>query len=346
MLRVKYILLAVTALYILTSSGCDFNADRDNPLDSEGDYSGSHKTITGKITRQDGSTPIPNVTILLTPELYSGYSDSSGNYAIQCSSSGFYTMTLTHPDYKTIFDEVNLPIDNNLILNFSMDAVPVIDSFSVTSQRLRYNIDVDLYNLKVYIYAAIFDPDGSSQMDSSVVEAHYNNETILMSGNQDNVYDYTIDQSAFPEQNIENLFSVPFIVRVIDKDGDTTCSEPTELNMFLDFSLTPEEPCIDWGTGMVQKPEIPIFSWGFPDFVNCFEHKYILSIISDQTEIFNKTLYDTTTNFFVDDTLYNDASFSLIEDTLDAGDYTWSVKLLNTSGDYTRSAIFTFSVKD
>ena len=342
------ILSVVISFFIIVNLGCEFNAVRDNPLDPEGEYYTPPRTVSGKITRQDGSTAIADVNIILTPGYCAGYTDNSGNYTIQCPSPGEYTMTISHSEYKSIVDDIYLPMTSGLVLNYSMNAIPVIDSFTVTTQRLRYDIDDDLYDQRVHIFANIFDPDGSSQMDSSQVEVYYLDEVTGLTKVQDRIYEYLLSESSFPEGDIQNLFNIPFYVRVIDKDGDTTYSNPVELDMFLNFSLDPQEPCIEWGTGIINGTEIPSFIWEFPDFDTYFVHRYILSVIktSNQTEVFNKTLYDTTANFFVDDTLYNIATFELIEDTLASGEYTWSVKLLNVSGDLTRSAIFSFEVLD
>jgi len=330
---------------ILMVINCSFDAQRDNPIDPLSDLYYPPATVTGRITKKNGSS-IANAEIFINPGNFIGYSNGNGNYFIYNILTGIYNVSVQHPNYDSQEIQISITAGNNIDLNFTLDAKPVIDSVSVTSRRHTYNYSLLLAESSIYIYSHIYDPDGSTDMDSSLVEVVYDTIILPLIKSVGSVYQNSIEEESFPGGRIDNFLNVPFTVRVVDIDDDTTYASPMQIQMILAYDITNPEP-----TPNEVKPTGNFsFKWDYPDLEVNFIHSFELTItiLNPPRLIFQQVLCDTSANFFEDDTFNTNAEYRhfLHDDTLDPGSYKWNISMRDAYGDYTLSDDFEFSISE
>jgi len=337
--------IIILTINIIVFQGCSFDADRDNPLDPKGNIYSPPASLSGKITRISTSDPISDVNLLLSPGSYASYTDQSGDYIIAADISGEYDLLITHPQYKDIETQINLVWGAGITADFSMDAVTTIDSVSVTSQRIEIDDNEPTFEYLINVHVEISDADGSSDLDSSTVECSFLDQLIEIENGGGSEYNLSLSDEMFPGNDIENMIGVEFDIRLIDKIGDTLCAPPQEIRMIFDFRIDPRHPDTREGSGIIQHGN-PTFDWEVPNHEIILEHYYRIKIFRDNDQLrYENLLSEGMENFTLDDSSGFDATYDLLDDTLDVGIYYWTLQLEDAYGDFTRSAEIPFEIQ-
>ena len=332
-------------MLILLVIGCSFDAERDNSLDPNSDDYQPFAPLSGKVARINSNIGIPDVSLHLDPGSVGTMTDGEGCYAFQSVEIGDYTITLEHPEYKTKTDSLTIPPGQDLVLNYQMDANPVIDSVSVTSQMVVNDFNSADYDMRLYIYANLYDPDGSSDLDDCQVLAFWEGNTDTLTQNIATVFDAVLDTSDFPDNDIDNILGIPFNIMMIDKYQDTICAPQVQLRRVIDFLIEHIDPDNAKITGNVGGN--PTFTWRSSSQPLFFDYKHRLRIHFDnsaETLRYETVLYDTS-EALVFDPMTNILSYHLLEDTLVEGIYFWTVQLEDSYGNFTRSEESHFEVQ-
>jgi|GEM_PF-1609621 len=338
----KIILLFLAGSFLLTLS-CSFDADRDNPIDPNSNVYFNPASVTGVVLRKSGS-PISNVEASLSPGNHISVTNNNGQFFLYNITAGPKTIKIEHPDYDYIEMDIFLNTGVEFDTVFTLDAKPVIDSASVTSQNILIDPQLYEYDSQVYIYANIFDPDGSTEMDSSEIKVSYFDNLITLNNISGSIYEYTIDEDDFPGGMIDSLLNVPFTLFVIDPGSDTTWSNPLYINAVLAFRIFLSKPI----PGTVFYTGNPYFEWNYSEYNNTyFYHKQILSIRNEFPSylVYEKALYDTTEHYY--ENIFTEIAYdTLLDDTLNPGRYTWTIRFANLFGDFVQSDEAVFEISD
>ena len=337
--------LPVILLFLVMFSGCSFNTERDNALDSKSGNYQPYGDISGQITRKDNITPIPDAVIDILPNAIATTSDINGEFQFDNITVGDLSLEITHPQYKSLGYPFTLSAGQSAFLNFQMDANSVFDSVSVTSQKLMneyLNFDYDMW---LQVYAQISDIDGSSDLDSSLIFAYWNGMSDSLNKNSATVYSVYLDSSSFPNYTIQYMLDVPFEIIMVDKYSDTTFAPSAQLHRVIDLSIKHIDPDLGKGTGGVGSN--PTFSWEMPNEPINFNYRYRFKVYFDdynRTLRYQTVLYDTSEALVIDPPL-NRYYYTLSEDTLTIQEYFWTIQLEDIYGDFTRSEEVSFYVQ-
>jgi hypothetical protein len=331
----------IVSMMLLTIS-CTFNAERDNILDPQGSGFSSPASISGKVTMKNGTTPIEGVVITTSPGNLAGTTDSNGHYNMNISEPATYQITLSHSGYKTTTYNIDIDFNTHTTHNFTMDAEVVFDSISVTSQYIA-NGGTALPTKKAYVYVNMFDPDGSTDLDSAKVSVLYLDQALNLTNSSTSIYSNFVSETSCPGYNIENILGVGFVIRVIDNQNDTTYSESTMMRRVLNFGISLYSPDPSQGRP-AEGGNHPNFQWYVPTIAPSlyFNYSYRLTIYpkSEPEQIRFETVLP------VDSLVasYGKYSYILDSDSLTEGNYYWTVQLEDEVMDITRSPKIEFEV--
>ena len=337
--------IILSIILIIAISGCSIDAERDNPLDPKGVNYNPIASLSGTIMRLNSNEPIPGVSLYLSPGSFAAYTDEDGYYYLAGGLSGDFTLLITHPEYKDIETQVSLSSGSNTTADFKLDALPVFDSVSVTSQRILVDDLEEDYDYFVHIHVSLRDPDGSSDIDSGRVECSYLDQVLEIENGSGSEYDTVLTENQFPDGEINNMLGIHFELIFIDKTDDTLTAPPQEIQMVFDFSLDPVAPDQRYGTGSLQTGN-PIFQWDIPDYNVLLEHFYTLKVFRDNGQLsYEKLISEGCENYTIDDSVFFVEKYELLDDTLSIGDYNWTLQLEDSFGNFTRSAATEFVIQ-
>jgi hypothetical protein len=336
------ILKALPLIWLSIFIGCSFDAQRDNPLDPDANGGNSYASLGGKVTRVNTNIGIEGVSIFLNPGSMGTLSGVDGDYSFQNLSAGNYNITLQHPDYKEVSSAISLSSGQSLEKNFQMNAFPVFDSISVTSQKIVYDYMGGIYDAFVYLYAKIHDIDGSSDLDNCQLLSFWEGNIDTLLANSNFVFNTILDSSEFPNNDIYNILGIMFNFRIIDKYGDSISSTPAQLRRIISYTMKPFSP--DLTTPVLTGN--PQFTWEIPDSSLIFDYRYRLKVfysLSDSLR-YEKVLYDSSQEITIVPIL-NEVSYSLQDDTLEENYYYWTIQLEDLYGDFTLSDDLEFYIQ-
>jgi len=340
---VKTVIYSIVFLTItfITFHGCSVDADRDNPLDPKGDIYNPPASLTGNVSRISTSDPIADAYLLLSPGSFASHTDENGDYIIAADIYGPYDLLVTHPDYKDIETQVSLVRNSPVSADFKMDALTKIDSVSVTSQRITIDYWADIREYLVNVYVEISDADGSTDIDSSIVECSFLDELVEIENEGGSEYILSLSEDMFPGSDIENAIGIDFTIRLIDKNGDTLVAPPQETRTLLDFSFLTINPDKTGPDGYTDGN--PTFYWAKPNPDIIIEHDYRIKIFRDTNDQlrYERKLWEGMENFVIAETMI----YYLLDDTLSADDYYWTIQLEDNYGNFTRSVKTLFGVQ-
>jgi len=325
----KSVLLVSLFLWMFIG-GCSLQPERDNPLDPNSDHYQPGGVLQGRVTMLNGSTPIAGVAITLSPKGITVHSDSAGYYRFSALKEGDYTLSLTHQGYASSTNSLNLGPAESKTRNFSLNALPVFDSVSVSSQRLQLTAAPNerIYRLK--IYAEITDPDGEGDLTDSANVQWLQNQTAKLARQAGvSYYSVILDSTRFPAYKIENMLGVQMTALVSDKHNATVLSQLFQLVRVINSFVGAISPS---GT----TSSIPTFSWNSAKqpTLEFDEHFYRLQVYDDLNP--EQVIYEAV----VTDTLHQMAG-----DSLEPGSYSWRVQVEDFFGDFSRSQRVYFTVQ-
>lgn len=226
---------------------CD--APRDNPLDSKasnyiGPY-GQAGTISGRVTNL-ASIHLSGALVLTVPGYRGALTNADGYYLMEdvlpdsyqvfCAPDGFEPETLeVYVDYREA-EEVN----------FLLDALPVIQSFQITSQLIHQTgIPPDFYT--IYAKSLVTDPDGFGDIEQVFLHIEDYTDT-LMSYNPDSsvgssfFYSLYLPEEAFPYGTVDSIKWKHFACIAEDISGNVASSDTLSIIRFFDEYPIPVSP--------------------------------------------------------------------------------------------------------
>ena len=164
------LVLSIAAVFALLSlSSCLEDVPHDNPLDPASGNSGFR--LNGKVqTYYAPYNPLNNALIWLEPGSYVGRSAADGTYGIGDIETGVYHVICSADGYRN--DTLQLQITGNTSANFNLDALPRFVHHTLTMHHIaRWFPLPDVYYLE--ISANVADPDGLADIKQVGCEIPY-----------------------------------------------------------------------------------------------------------------------------------------------------------------------------
>lgn len=320
------------SILIIMFVSCFNNADRDNPFDPKSDGYQNFGELAGKVyTYYEPYQPISSVAITLLPGGQTTVTSTSGAFLLQDLAPGTYQVTAMREGYAP--DTASIQIEPNQIasLQFNLDALPRLDSLCLSSGTEHYYYLVEP-NRYLVCKADVTDPDGLADILSvAIVIPTFNFKDTLALAQLAGTYQVIYQESDLPSQYIEELLGESMYLEISDRAGARCQFGPYFLARIIEEEPAPTAPASNAQVG-----EQPAFEWQEmnPPFPFTFKIE-IYQIIANQV-IYppRKTVAQLPSELF---------AYQLNE-SLEVGQYLWTISIVDKWGNWSRSSPATFQV--
>jgi len=328
--QIRKIMLYLFFLMLLQK--CTGDAPRENPLDPKSKIYSDTGYIRGQVFNFYAPfTPLGNAKIRVdSPLIIAVNTSNDGAFEISDLPSGQYQLIADKTGYASDSLIATVAPRNATDITFHLNALPVAQTFSVTSIHISEWAPVrDVYRL--FIKATVTDLDGVGDIDSVTVWIpRLSFETIAEPTNSTGVYETTINESDLPGKNIQFLVGQDIFLRIKDQAGASIQSLPGRLSRIISTTPAPNSPV---GRAIVTEPN-PTLKWrhsppafAFSYRVNVF--RYEANDVADIWQSNNISASDTSVT----------VSYNFIE-----GDYGWTVSIFDDFGNISRSKPAAFRI--
>lgn len=310
--RSLFLLLSFTLMI-----SCD--AERINPLDPNSPLYRDEGTLIGSVRTRTGK-PIPNVVVEVPSLDRYTATDFDGRYELTGLKSGEAMVFASLKNYSSDSGQVKIRILKVDTLDFVLDALPQFDHCCVRT----YNIINK--NNHVELEASVSDGDGIVDIDSVSCWIVDILDTFKLEYDG-GVYKKTILAKALPGETLESLIGKEFYFIAYDKAGQSVISNPAKMTRIIDEIPTLVEPV---NFQVVDKH--PALIWN--KTLTSFPYTYKVEVMTTQLGVIW-----TKEGFSPDDTTV------VVDEELEADDYSWVVWIIDEYGNHSRSLIAGFKVK-
>ena len=325
----------------LFNSGCSWDAERENPLDPHSPYYSPSSGLAGRITNLSNiPRGISDVILTLDPGNISTLTDSNGYYSFSNIEPDNYSLNMYRPDLKSIDTTISIQPEIVDTLEFSMNFIPQVDTFSVTTLRIA---DGSSGDYQILFYCVVSDSDGAATLSDSadiylkddLYRIEYNDDI----GNYSKLFIHSLNVS---DIEIDDYTNEGVHFKTNDINNDTTVSEIKYIIRFITegaavFSPSFTEPPTS------KKPQ---FVWFTSSSTFTLLYKLKLYTLPSEIIILEETLYDTSQAYIElpnGKAGYNYKSNSP-NDSLAIGTYMWTMQFEDIIGNISRSEEVQFTI--
>jgi len=307
------------------------DAQRDNPLDPHSPLYRNVGSIEGEVTSfYPPHRALPNVEVHLTPLNWWTYTDDRGIFAFQEVPEGRYWITARGQGYAVDSLAVVVKPQQSVQAILRLDGIPVISDARILSVHISrwWPPPEDIFLLEMQV--EVDDPDGLSDITGVWVEVSDSTFLDSLRFDSDRGYFYTsLEESDLPTSGIHELLGLPFRVLAQDAPGVRGISEPYYLARVIDFTPQPLSPY-----GLEAVPPKPELIWA--PVVLPFQFTLVVEVsridLGIPTPVWRKeNLPPTTTRL-------------ALTDSLAPGTYFWTVSVVDSFGNRSRSKEASFRV--
>jgi hypothetical protein len=218
--------------------GCDWDPERDNPLDPGSPLYRSTSSLHVRVLTLDPNLAITGAKVeVFTDPVLSKFTDEDG--WVHFNDIPVRTLTVT-ASADTDRDTIYAPISNEVIINhnnateisFFLDAPPVFISTIANAETRQLVQNSDTLQYSVHLKARVQDPDG--QVDLKSVEWVWRDAANgnLLSGNLSYRFDSLYFEAFVPGDsfiNIDKALDGAFTLEAFDYQGYSTQSAPVRV---------------------------------------------------------------------------------------------------------------------
>lgn len=326
----KFMYVCFLALPFLQVA-CLSNADRNNPLDPKSNNFDNTDVLAGRtLTFYSPFSPLAGVEVRLEPGPFVAVSNAQGQFQLESVTPGTYMLTVTKPGFATVLDTVVVNLQNNPDLEYHLDGLPQINTFTIRSARInRWFPSTDLFLLDVE--AGIDDPDGLNdiaQVELSIPAVGF--KDTLEASQVAGIYRGTILEDKIPGKNLQDLLGKEIFINVSDQPNYQTQSMPRLISRIFDLTPITDSPI---GFTTVNTPT-PTFTW---KPVNLdIQFTYTVDVFSQNfgrvLPVFSESKIDQA-----------NTSFTAIQ-PMSPGSYFWTISIVDEFGNRAQSKEASFFI--
>ena len=338
--------------YIIISSigffcGCH-DAPRDNPLDPQSSQYISTISVTGTVSILNQGTPLPSATITSMEDGVSTTSNSSGAFSFDHLTKGNQTLVCAKSNWTPDTQHIVLQTQTTAQVYFSLNGAPYIVSQNIYTRKIdRYYPSPQYF---VDVTASVADPNGITDIDSVWFFVAY---SLSGSSIPDTLFfpmSYSVSTRLFqvtaykydlPTNTIQWLVNRPLQIKSRDRHYAINYSNPFYVSRVIENTATPTYPTINTATSVKDTTgPTPLLQWTPPDVT--FNYTYTLTISQVVSGISNNVWSYSQLGSINDEFQFPGDNSG---ETLDSGEYVWTISVVDDFGNYSRSKETSFVVK-
>lgn len=327
---VRYIVIGM----VLFISGCVNDAPRDNPLDPlSGSYTGKGQ-LSGRVIVANQSTGIAGAIIAHSGTALFTVSDSAGYFVFNDLTAGLHRFMCTIDNFTADTFDVEIRTEQTTNIVRAMNGAPVILSSSILTSKIDQYFPSPQYF--VDIAAEVTDPNSIAELDS----VWFGVDTLRFPTSYSvgtKKFIATIYKYQLPTNTIQWLVGRPLRIIARDTKNAIGTGEIFYVTRVIENTATPSYPSSfnNDTTGTM-----PVFKWAPPDVTFNFSYSLYLSRIDGgvPTQIWSIS----EINSFYEEYAYPGTAGG---PALTAGNYLWSVSVVDDFGNVARSKESSFVIK-
>jgi hypothetical protein len=327
--------------------GCH-DAPRDNPLDPQSPQYIATASVIGTVTILNQNTPLPSATVMSMEDGVSTISNASGFFSFDHLTTGNQTLICTKANYTPDTEHIVLQTQTTAQVHFSLNGAPYIVSQNIYTRKIDQYYPSPQYFVDVT--ASVADPNGITDIDSVWFFVAY-----LSSGSSTpdtlffpmaysvstRLFQVTIYKYGLPTNTIQWLVNRPLQIKSRDLHYAINYSNPFYVSRVIENTATPTYPIMNTATSVKDTTgPIPLLQWSPPDVTFNYTYSLAISRITSgvYTDVWSYTQLSSINNEFQ---FPGDNS----GETLDSGEYVWTISVVDDFGNYSRSKEASFVVK-
>lgn len=312
---------------------CTTPAEHSNPLDPDSPL----HTTTGALRVQVTTFYPPyqalaGANLRLQPLGLTLQSDANGQLFFENLETGTYALEATKPGYHTLQTTFNITARETHTLAVRLDGLPIVTSASITSARLATRESASP-RLFLEITAEVTDPDGANDVMHVRVKfpGRMNADTLFREIGLTR-WQRTLSSDSLAPLNPHNLVGLPLEITAEDGAGENAAPFTLQLARILDDEPLPVYPI---------NGEIPLnpsditLRWQLPAII--FDHTFRVEIV--RLDAGFPALIFTARN------IRSGTNSLPYPGRLSSGNYYWTVRVLDSFGNSSRSKEATFQVQ-
>jgi hypothetical protein len=328
----------VTSLFyaLMLISGCK-DATRDNPLDPSSPQYINTASVKGRVLVLNQNSGIISASISSLQDSVSVSSDADGNYSFNNLSVGTQTLVCTKGNFVPDTQQIVLQSRTTKEVTFELNGAPYVLSQNILTRKIDQYYPSTQYFVDVT--ASVSDPNGITDVDS----VWFTVDTLLSIpmdySPPTKQFQITINKYDIPTNTIQWIVNKPLRIRSKDHENAVNLSTPFYVSRIIENTATPTYPTINTTTSQKDTTgSTPLFQWSAPDVTFNYTYTLTLSFVLSDNVVWTYTKLNSS---YMQLQFPADSS-GLI---LSAGEYVWTISIVDDFGNYSRSKEAPFVVQ-
>jgi hypothetical protein len=323
------IVLGITLFF----SACS-DAPRDNPLDPLSPRYQGNAAVSGKVYVLNENTPVVQARVTCLESGLSVVTDSSGAYQFSKLDVGSLTFICSKENFVSDTQKIVLQAGTPQQIQFGLNGYPYVVSQNILTRKIDQYYPSPQYF--VDIAASISDPNGIEDVDSvwfvvdSIQFAMDYSPTTKM-------FETTIYKYSLPTNTIQWLVGKPLTIVTTDRSNARGIGAPFYVTRIIEDEATPIYPS---SLNNDTTGSTPPLKWSPPNVTFIYSYTLVISLVSSGTESIVLTYPGLS---------FGNEEFQFISDNngqpMGAGNYVWTISVVDQFGNYSRSKESSFVVK-
>lgn len=329
----RYKNVSLFVVTVLLVAGC-VDAPRDNTLDPSSPFFQNSASVSGQVTVGQQNTGIASATVQCPEQGVSVSTDSGGNYAFPHLTSGTLFIVASKAGFVPDTQRIQLNPGASMKVSFAMNGAPIILTEGIITHKYDQYFPSPVYTVDVM--TTVTDPNSITEVDSvwfTVDSLLYPMVySITLRQFQTTLYKYD-----FPTNTIDWLVGKPLQIRAKDRFGAVGFSQPFTVTRIIEPTATPSSPVP--GTNDTTGFR-PLLKWLPPGVTFTYTYTLQCSRVDAGTETLVWTLSNIGSTVLQQQFPGDGSGLALI-----AGNYVWSVTIVDNFGNSSRSKEAAFTVQ-
>ena len=323
------IVLGITLFF----SACS-DAPRDNPLDPLSPRYQGNAAVSGKVYVLNENTPVVQARVTCLQNGLSVLTDSTGSYQFLKLDVGSLTFVCSSEGFVSDTQKIVLQAGTPQQIQFGLNGYPFVVSQNILTRKIDQYYPSPQYF--VDISASVSDPNGIEDVDSvwfvvdSIQFAMDYSPTTKM-------FETTIYKYSLPTNTIQWLVGKPLTIVSTDRSNARGVGAPFYVTRIIEDEATPIYPS---SLNNDTTGSTPLLKWSPPNVTFIYSYTLVISLVSSGTESIVWTYPGLS---------FGNEEFQFISDNngqpLGAGNYVWTISVVDEFGNYSRSKESSFVVK-
>ncbi len=317
--------------------GC-VDAPRDNPLDPSSPYFQKPVPVIGQlggqVTVAVQNTVVSSAMVECLEHGITVMTDSAGNYVLPEFSAGKLTIVAWKSGFVPDTQRVQLNAGVPLRVSFALNGPPIVLSQSIITHKYDQYFPSPVYT--VDIMASVTDPNSILEVDSVWFYVDSLQYPMFYSITA-REFETTLSKYDIPSNTINWLVGKPLQIKSKDVFGAVSLSEPFYVTRIIENTATLVSPVS--GNGDTTGSQ-PLFRWSPPGVTFSYTYTVQCSRVDAGTETLVWSLANITSSILEQQFPGDGSGLTLI-----AGNYVWSVIVVDDFGNTSRSKEAAFVVQ-